>query len=175
MKTNWKNRSLIVLAVASLGFGGAAYAAGMGNGPCMGGEGGMGGMQGQRGNAAGMDRSAYMEKRLDALHTALKLEAGQEAAWQTWSNAAKASMQAMKPSPEDRQAMMQLPAPERLAKMAEKMKEGAQRMDAGVENMRTFYEQLSTTQKATFDQMMPMGGHRGAKGMGPGMGPQRRG
>lgn len=152
-------RTLIAaLAVAGLTAGGTAYAF-RGDGNC--GPQAMGQMQKSPGQFAG--------QRLDKLHADLKLAPEQEAAWKAWSDPIRQQAAQFGERRAEREAMMKLPAPERMEKMLERMKEHQQKMEAQLGVTRTFYGQLNAEQKKVFDAFKPFGGERGGR---PGAGPQ---
>ena len=61
----------------------------------------------------------------------------------------------------EREAMMKLPAPERMEKMLERMKEHQKRMEAHLESTKGFYAGLSAEQKKVFDAFQPFAGRQG--------------
>lgn len=153
-KPSTLTRSLIAaLAIVGLAGGGSAYAF-RGDGPCASQE--MGRMQHSPGKYAG--------KRLDKLHADLKLAPEQEAAWKAWSDPIRQQTAAMGDLRAEREAMMKLPAPERMEKMLNRMKDHQQKMEAQLTAMRTFYGQLNAEQKKVFDGFHPFGGPRGERG-----------
>lgn len=165
MKNRTLSRTLIALLV-TLGLvgGGSAYA--------FRGDGGCGG--------PGMERSAgapgkFAEKRLEKLHADLKLTPEQEGAWKAWSDPIRQQTAAMGDQRAEREATMKLPAPERMEKMLERMKEHQKKMEAQLAATRTFYGQLNAEQKKTFDAFHPFGGPRGERGGQGGRGGQPRG
>lgn len=114
-----------------------------------------------------MERSPgkYAADRLQKLHADLKLAPEQEAGWKTWSEPMLQQAGKMADLRTEREAMMKLPAPERMEKMLDRMKEHQKRMEAQVEATKTFYAGLSPEQRKTFDAFQPFGGGRsGPKG-----------
>jgi len=150
MKNRMLTRTLIAsLAVLGLAGGGTAYAF-RGDGPC--------GPQGmERGEHS---PGKYAAQRLDKLHADLKLAPEQDAAWKAWSDPIRQQTAAIGDMRAERDAMMKLPAPERMEKMLERMKEHEKKMEGQVAATRTFYNQLSAEQKKTFDAFHPFGGGR---------------
>ncbi|MYM41614.1 Spy/CpxP family protein refolding chaperone [Duganella qianjiadongensis] len=98
-------------------------------------------------------------KRQARLHDLLKLTAQQESAWATYQAA-------IKPAAGDRAwpehgAAAKLTAPERLSKMLEHHKQRQAKMEAHLAALNTFYGQLSSEQKAVFDDHTMGGAHGG--------------
>lgn len=153
MKNRMLTRTLIAsLVVLGLAGGGTAYAF-RGDGPC--------GPQGME--RGGHNPGKFAEKRLEKLHADLKLAPEQEAAWKAWSDPIRQQTAAMGDMRAERDEMMKLPAPERMEKMLERMKEHQKKMEAQVAPTRTFYNQLSAEQKKTFDAFKPFGDGRGGR------------
>lgn len=154
MKNRTFSRTLIAMLVTiGLVGGGSAYAF-RGDGPCSG---------------PGMERTAgspgkFAEKRLEKLHADLKLAPEQEAAWKAWSDPIGKQAAAMGDMRSEREAMMKLPAPERMEKMLDRMKEHQKKMEDQLASTRAFYGQLNAEQKKTFDAFHPFGGPRGERG-----------
>ncbi len=158
-----RSTRMIVAALAILGIstGGFAYAA-RGDGAC--------GAPMMSGKAPG----EYMGKRLERLHTELKLSPEQETAWQAWTGDMKEKMTQMREGRPDATAMAKLPAPERMAQMLERHKERQKEMEAGLASLREFYGKLNPEQQKVFDSFKPFGGHRhGGPRRGPEGGPGR--
>ncbi len=116
------------------------------------------------------DMAATMQKKLDELHSKLKLSKDQEPAWKTFSDQVSAQGKKMSDMranmPSQMQKNMGQNAPERMEMMAGMMKDRAQDMAAMAEAMKTFYATLTPEQKATFDSvhkehMRHMGGMGG--------------
>jgi protein CpxP len=102
----------------------------------------------------------HVDKRAQKLHEALKLTAAQEPAWQTYLASLKSELPTMHG---DHASMKDLPAPERLEKMIEMSKKHAEKMEAHLAAMKTFYAVLTPEQQKTFDQAvarMHHGQHR---------------
>jgi hypothetical protein len=162
MKNRTISRTLIAMLLTfGLIGGGSAYAF-RGDGNC--GPQAMGEMQRSPGEFAG--------KRLEKLHADLKLAPEQEAAWKAWSDPIRQQSAAMGDRMKERESMQKLPAPERMEKMLERMKEHQQKMEGHLGATRAFYNQLSAEQKKVFDAFRPFGGQRGERG---GRGGQPRG
>ena len=120
---------------------------------------------------------ARMEKRLQALKTALKLSGDQEAAWTTYTAAIKPQRPAAGERPErpDHKALAAMTTPERIDAMqalhSKRHAEMQARMDQRNQATKTFYAALNAEQKKTFDaetlKMHERPGH-GPRGDGPG-------
>lgn len=107
------------------------------------------GMDGKWDKAKNGERmKQHMQQRHAALHDKLKLNAQQEAAWQTYT---AATMKNMTPPSWDREEMAKLSAPERMERMIQNMREREQRMTAQLESLKTFYATLTPEQKKIFD------------------------
>jgi len=154
-----RSTRILVAAMAAVGLiGGASAQAYRGDGPC---------------GPQAMERSPgkYAADRLQKLHDALKLAPEQEAGWKAWSEPMLQQAGKMADMRTEREAMMKLPAPERMEKMLDRMKEHQKRMEAHVEATKTFYAGLSPEQRKTFDAFQPFGGSRGGPKGGPRGGP----
>ncbi len=101
-------------------------------------------------------------KRQARLHDLLKLTAQQESAWATYQAAIKPA--AGDHAGPERGAAAKLTAPERMSKMLEHHKQRQAKMEAHLAALNTFYGQLSSEQKAIFDDHT-MGGAHGGHGM----------
>ena len=138
--------SLFAVSLATAGTKMGPYHAGMG---CD----GMGMMSGDM----KMDPVARAEKHLGELKAELNLTAAQQPAWQTFSgqvNDQAKNMAAMRDQMRgNAQSMPNKSAPERMAKMADWMKDRAQKMEKMADAVKTFYATLTTEQQATFDKM----------------------
>lgn len=95
------------------------------------------------------------------LHDLLKLTAAQEPAWTAYQNAIKPTAPAER---FDRAAIAKMPAPDRLAKMIDMSKQRTLTMEGHLGALNTFYGQLTTEQKAIFDDHV-MGGAHGPHAM----------
>jgi protein CpxP len=93
-------------------------------------------------------REAMMAKHQQELHDQLKLQPNQEAAWQRYSNAMKPGPRPEKPSRED---LAKMTAPDRMALHLKELKRHEIMMGQRLDAMKTFYAQLTTQQKQTFD------------------------
>ena len=102
-------------------------------------------------------REARMEKRMQALKAALKLNAGQEAAWTTYTATLKPQNPPVgeRPTPVDRQAFAAMTTPERIDAMQAMHSKRHAAMQAHMEQRnqatKTFYAALSPEQQKTFD------------------------
>jgi len=91
---------------------------------------------------------ANFDKRMSALHTALKLSANQEAAWTEFSNKIK-PVKMEKPMHQD---WKDLSTPDRLDRMLSNVKAHEQRMTEHAAAVRAFYDTLTQDQKKVFDK-----------------------
>lgn len=98
-------------------------------------------------------------KRQARLHDLLKLTAQQESAWATYQAAIKPA--AGDHAWPERGAAAKMTAPERLSKMLEHHKQRQAKMEAHLAALNTFYGQLSSEQKAVFDDHTMGGAHGG--------------
>jgi protein CpxP len=103
-------------------------------------------------------RERHMEERMAELHKELKLTGAQEADWNTWSAKIKEIKEKKKQSRPDREAMKNLPAPERLEKMIAFQKEKTAYLEEALAATKTFYATLSPEQRKVFDEKTPFGG-----------------
>ena len=103
------------------------------------------------------DPVARAQKHLSELKAKLNLTADQQPAWKTFSeqvNEQAKNMVAMRDQMKDNfQSMPKKTAPERMAKMADLMKDRAQNMAKMADAVKTFYATLTAEQQATFDKM----------------------
>ena len=90
---------------------------------------------------------AHFDKRMSALHTALKLSASQEAAWTEFSN----KMKPVKMDKPEHQGWADLSTPDRLDRMLDNMKSHEKSMSEHAATVRAFYETLTQDQKKMFD------------------------
>lgn len=110
-----------------------------------------------------MDPVARAQQHLIELNAKLNLTADQQPAWKTFServNDQAKNMVAIRDQMEDNdQSLPKKTAPERMAKMADFMKDRAQNMARMADAVKTFYATLTAEQQATFDkiQMSKMG------------------
>lgn len=139
-----KRTLIAAIAIIGLAAGGSAYAfRGDGNcGPQM----------------MNQSPAEFAGSRLEKLRTELKLAPEQEAGWKTWSDHVNQQLAGMKDHRAEREALLKLPAPERMEKMLERMKEHQQKMESGLAAMRSFYATLTPEQRQTFDRFQPFGG-----------------
>jgi len=103
-------------------------------------------------------RKAGGPKRFQQLHQQLKLTPEQEAGWTTWLQKVEQARPQHKPSQADRQAMQNLPTPERMEKQLQLMRGRQAMLEAFLEATRPFYESLTPDQRKTFDDMSLFGG-----------------
>jgi len=98
----------------------------------------------------------HFDKRMSALHTALKLTTSQEAAWTEFSSKMK-PVRMDKPGHQDRN---DLSTPDRLDQMLDNMKSHEKRMAEHAATVRTFYDTLTQDQKKIFDKHFQEHHHR---------------
>ena len=96
------------------------------------------------------------QKRLDNLSKKLNLTSAQQPAWTTYSSAMLKLAQARAGEMEswrsaDRSQQSEISTPERLERMATRMRTGADRLSKLADDTKTFYAQLSLEQKTIFD------------------------
>jgi hypothetical protein len=102
-----------------------------------------------------VDMVAVATARLDNLKAQLKITAQQETAWQAFSEKAKqqaGNMQAMRDKMQPPAAATPLPAPERLEKATEFMKQRLAGMETMSQAVKDLYAVLSAEQKTVLDQ-----------------------
>lgn len=104
-------------------------------------------------------RERFMEERLAELRNELKLTQTQEADWNTWTAKIKEIKEKKKQSRPDREAMKNLPAPERLEKMIELHKARTAYLEEALAATKTFYATLTPEQRKVFDEKTPFGKH----------------
>lgn len=147
-------RKTVVTGMIALGLGVASVAVYAGPGGC----GPMGGPMGPGPASFGWkgkspeDMKAYFEKRKAELHDKLKLNAGQEAAWQTYISKVTPMVPTNRPDPAE---MQKLSAPERMEKMLGFMKEGENRMSTATAATKEFYAVLTPEQQKIFNEEFP--------------------
>lgn len=99
---------------------------------------------------------AKVDARLDKLKTDLKLSSSQQAGWQRYANFVREqAKQHREQFDKMREQTPPAHAPERLERMSEHMQLRMKSMEAMKDETRRFYDGLSESQKATFDQAMP--------------------
>lgn len=107
-------------------------------------------------------RKARFDKRQAQLHDKLKLDARQEAAWNSYLNVIRP---ATPPARLDRATLDKLPAPERMQKMLERMQDREKRLALHIAATREFYATLSPEQQKVFDAEFARGmGRHGGRG-----------
>ena len=121
---------------------------------------------GKRHGPSAEQREAHWEKRLQALKSALKLNANQEAAWATYTAAIKPQRPAPGDRP-DRAAFASMTTPERIDAMqalhSKRQAEMQARMEQHNQATKTFYAALTAEQQKTFDaETLKM--HQGPRG-----------
>lgn len=117
---------------------------------------GQGGCTAAPAQKAQTQREAFRAQRLAGLKEKLKLQPGQEAAWQTFAAASQPGTGRM-----DRRAMRdefgKMNLPDRMDKMLSMMDERRARMAQRAEAVKQFYAQLTPEQRTVFDaEAMPL-------------------
>ena len=100
------------------------------------------------GDGVYFDGGADFDKRMSALHVALKLLAGQEKAWTEFSGKIK-SVKMDKPEQQD---WTDMSTPDRLYQMLDNMKSHENNMAEHAATVRAFYVALTEVQKKVFDK-----------------------
>lgn len=144
----------IIIGMTVLGLGGAALA----QIPPSDNAGKTGTMQNKQDKyeKRGERMQEYRAKHQAELHAKLKLSAAQEPAWKTFADSMTPPDRSQRP---DRNAMQNMPAPQRMEAMLERMKQGQTRMESHLAALKTFYAVLTPEQKKIFDT--EFGQHRG--------------
>lgn len=102
------------------------------------------------------DPVAAANQHLSELKTKLGINKDQEAAWKSFSdqvNSQAKNMASMHDRMKGNMQHMPMTAPDRMAMMADMMKDRAQTMAGMAEAVKTFYAVLTPEQKSTFDKM----------------------
>jgi len=110
-------------------------------------------------------RAAFLAKKLEALHSALKLTPAQEAAWNEWIGKMKPDEAGWKAH--RREGWANLTAIERMEKKLEFSKERQAKLEARLAATKTFYASLSEEQRKVFDKEFIFHRH-GGEGHGRG-------
>ena len=106
----------------------------------------------------------HRAKRLAALKEKLKLNAGQEGAWSTFTAASQPPAGA-RPPRMDRAEFAKLTTPQRLERMQARQAERSAMFAKRAEATKTFYAGLTPEQQKTFDaETAHFGGHGGPRG-----------
>ena len=112
-------------------------------------------------------RKARMEQRMQALKTALKLNASQEGAWNSYVAALQPPMYGERPAHPDRKAIAAMTTPERIDAMQAMHAKHQAAMDQRNQATKTFYAALTPEQQKTFDaETLKMHDRRGPGGEG---------
>jgi Spy/CpxP family protein refolding chaperone len=148
-------RKSIVIAVASLGLGGAALAA-SDPGPASTGEGSHWGVFGSHGAKS----AEHMAKRQAALHDKLSLSPTQEAAWKTFTD----KLQAAAPVRPKGAPVATMTAPERADRMAAFLQTAQQQAATRAQAVKEFYAVLSPEQQKIFDSQFQGRHHHFGRG-----------
>lgn len=114
------------------------------------------------------DPVARTTRRLDDLGEKLNLKSPQQVAWQTYSAAIIAQARVRKHQWEQMRVAHHAPrenltTPERMAKIADRLRQASGRMSQLASETKTFYDQLGPEQKTIFDLYAKAGWH----GRGP--------
>ncbi|OIQ99010.1 hypothetical protein GALL_189220 [mine drainage metagenome] len=104
----------------------------------------------------GKDLVARTTRRLGDLGKKLDIKPAQQAAWQTYSAAIIAQARVQKHQWEQmrlsrRASREPLTTPERMAKIADRLRQASERMSQLASETKTFYDQLGPEQKTIFD------------------------
>jgi hypothetical protein len=115
---------------------------------------------------------AAVEKRLDRLHSQLKLTAEQEPAWASYRSDTLARIESFASDRPDWSAMKDATAVARLEQMLARVQQHEKALTQQLDSTRTFYAKLNPEQQKVFDTETRMehrgkGSHRGRPG-GPG-------
>jgi Spy/CpxP family protein refolding chaperone len=160
-----KVRKNVLVALAALSLGGAAFAA----------EADAQAQHGKRQQMTQEQRDAkraefrakmaeHQAQRAQKLHDALQLSGAQENAWQAFVASMKPAQRDHAQRP-DHKAMASLPAPQRMQQMIELSKRRTAAMESRLAALNTFYSVLSPEQKKVFDEQSARGrGHHGFRG-----------
>jgi hypothetical protein len=106
----------------------------------------------------------HRAKRLAELKEKLKLNAGQEGAWSTFTAASQPPAGA-RPPRMDRAEFAKLTTPQRLERMQARQAERSAMFAKRAEATKTFYAGLTPEQQKTFDaETVHFGGHGGHRG-----------
>jgi Spy/CpxP family protein refolding chaperone len=168
-------RKNVLIALAALSLGSAAYAAeGQATAPAQ---------HGARQQMTQEQRDArraefqkkmaeHMAQRTQKLHDALQLSSAQEQAWTSFVASMKPA-QHDRAQHQDRKAFAALPAPQRMQKMIDMSKQRTAAMESRLSALNTFYSVLNPQQKKVFDEQtadgMGMHGMHGWRGEHHGM------
>lgn len=106
----------------------------------------------------------FLAKRLESLHTALKLKPEQEAAWKQWSESVKATRPDWKGKHGDAANLATLSVPDRLERMVAFAKERLARLEERLAETKKLYEVLTPEQRLTFDKDFNFWPHAGRSG-----------
>ena len=142
-------RKSIVIALATLGLGGAAVAASdSGTAPAA------GGCHWGAFGSHGANSAERMAKRQAALHDKLGLSTMQEAAWKTFTD----KLQALVPTAPAAAPAVATTAPERADRMMAQLQTAQERAATRAQAVKEFYAVLSPEQQKIFDSQTQ--GHR---------------
>lgn len=106
------------------------------------------------------ERAAESAKKLDTLHTDLKLNAEQEKAWGEWSAKLKADgPDGWKARHKDFEGWANLPAIERMEKKLKFIKEHQAKLEERLAATKAFYATLTDAQRKVFDKQFVFHAH----------------
>jgi hypothetical protein len=145
MQTLFSKRTLLVGLLAASGAL-AASASAMGNNAD-----GKAGCAARYGQHAQVHKEDFRAKRMAGLKDKLKLQPGQEAAWQTFTKTAGSQQINREDRQVKREAFKQMNTPQRLDMMQSKMDQRRAYMSERAEAIKQFYAQLSPEQQSVFD------------------------
>ncbi len=148
-------RKSIVIAIATLGLGGAAVAASDPSAAPTAGGCHWGAFGGHGANSA-----ERMAKRQAALHDKLGLSTAQEPAWKTFTD----RLQALAPTTPATAPVPAVTAPERADRMAAFLQTAQQRAAARAQAVKEFYAVLSPEQQKIFDSQAQGRHHHSVRG-----------
>lgn len=106
----------------------------------------------------------FLAKRLETLHTALKLKPEQEPAWKQWSESIKAARPGRMEKHPDKETLSKLSVPQRLERMVTFAKEQLARLEQRLAETKMLYEVLTPEQRLTFDKDFNFWPHAGRAG-----------
>lgn len=148
-------RKSIVIAVATLGLGAAAFAA---SDPTTTSTGG--GCHWGAFGSHGAESAERMAKRQAALHDKLGLSPVQEAAWKAFTD----KLQGTVPAKSEAAPIATMTAPERADRMAAFLQTAQQRAATRAQAIKEFYAVLSPEQQKTFDSQFQGRHHHFGRG-----------
>ncbi|MCX7173226.1 MAG: Spy/CpxP family protein refolding chaperone [Proteobacteria bacterium] len=140
-----------IATVLSLGMAAAVHAQTPGSGPGMGPM----GVPGARGPGGNFDPAAMLDARMTYLKSALKITAAQEPAWNDYTAAVKAQLDAMKAARTAAAQSATLPAPQRMLQHLDLMQQHLVSMRSFVtQDVQKLYSALTPEQQAVADKLL---------------------